>query len=132
MDWLERVSGLLSAGGEPGCVLAVAQELLADEGGLAGLLTRFQQAGLGEQAASWLGQGDNLPISAEQVQAVLGQERLSALAGRHDLDAGVLSSQLALHIPLLVDQMSPNGQLEETCDVMLARGLSVLGHFLKR
>ena len=42
------------------------------EGGLGGLLSKFNQAGLGDQVASWVGTGQNLPVSADQLGQVLG------------------------------------------------------------
>ena len=40
-------------------------------GGLAGLQSMFQQGGLGHIMSSWIGNGPNLPVSANQLQNVL-------------------------------------------------------------
>lgn len=132
MKWLEQVSGLLAAGGEPGGMLAVAQELLVQAGGLAGLVARFREAGFDAQTASWLGPGPNLPISPEQILTVLGQERLEDLAGKFGLDSNALARQLALHVPLLIDKMSPDGHLPKGCDALLTHNLGLLKNFLSR
>ncbi len=90
--------------------------LLANDGpvgGLGGLQARFQEAGLGGVIQSWIGSGQNLPISAEQLQAVLGSDTLRQLATQFGLDPDQLSGQLANILPGLVDGFTPHGQLPE-------------------
>ena len=70
------LGGLLGmAAQNPQLVQAVLSLLSNDgaHGGLAGLVERFQQAGLGNVLQSWIGTGANLPISGEQLASVLGQ-----------------------------------------------------------
>ena len=72
-DMLMRLlGGLLSQGGAGGAA--------AGMGGLAGLVQQFQQGGLGDVVQSWVGTGQNLPVSAEQLHAVLGGDQISAMA----------------------------------------------------
>jgi len=40
-------------------------------GGVAGLAQAFEQNGLGHLMSSWIGTGENLPISADEVKSVL-------------------------------------------------------------
>jgi uncharacterized protein YidB (DUF937 family) len=40
------------------------------QGGLNAIVAKLQQAGLGDQVKSWIGNGQNLPITAEQLQQV--------------------------------------------------------------
>jgi len=82
-------------------------------GGLGGLLQQLQQGGLGEAAQSWVGTGQNLPVSADQLQSALGADRIEALAQQVGMPAGDLSSQLAQYLPQVVDQLTPGGQLPE-------------------
>ena len=49
-------------------------------GGLQSVLAKFQEAGFGDKLASWIGQGENLPISADQVRQVLGGGHLEEMA----------------------------------------------------
>ena len=42
-------------------IQVVLSMLQKQPGGLGGLLQQFQQAGLGDQAASWVGKGENMP-----------------------------------------------------------------------
>jgi uncharacterized protein YidB (DUF937 family) len=51
-------------------------------GGLSGLLQSFHDKGLGELVTSWVGTGQNLPISADQIEHVLGSEQVQQLAAK--------------------------------------------------
>mgnify|MGYP000849626980 FL=1 len=95
------------------------------QGGLAGLIEQFKASGLAEQAASWVGTGSNLPISAEQLQQVLGSGTLAQLAGQLGISPGAASQSLADLLPGVIDKLTPNGQIEGG-DV-LQQGLSLLG-----
>lgn len=98
-------------------LLQVALGMLSNEGphgGLGGLVQAFQQGGLGNVVQSWIGTGQNLPVSPEQLQAVLGSDVVSQLAQRVGLDPAQLAQQLAHVLPGVVDQLTPNGQAPES------------------
>ena len=82
-------------------------------GGLGGLADLLNQAGLGEQVQSWIGTGENQPVSAEQIQATLGQ---AGTLGQIAQDAGVSEQQaaggLAELLPGLINKLTPNGQID--------------------
>ncbi len=82
-------------------------------GGLAGLVTAFEKNGLGGVVASWVGTGQNLPISAEQLQAVLGNEQVQAIAQKLGLSTQDASRSLAELLPQAVDKLTPTGTLPE-------------------
>lgn len=91
---------------------SVVGGLLANDGGqggLPGLVEKFNQAGLGETVQSWIGSGSNLPISAEQLQAVLGSDALAGIAAKLGVDPVQASGALAQLLPGLVDQLTPQG-----------------------
>ena len=71
------------------------------------------KAGLGEQVSSWIGNGQNLPVSAEQIQSALGSGVVSSLAGKLGLDASQASGMLAQVLPDLVNHLTPQGQVTE-------------------
>ena len=77
------------------------------------LLERFQNSGLGPQVASWIGNGANQPISAEQVKQALGDGPLRTLAEHVGLDENETASHLSGLLPQLVDHLTPNGQMPE-------------------
>lgn len=93
-------------------------------GGLGGLMQQFQAQGLGEAASSWVSTGQNMPVSAQQIQSVLGSGMVQQLAGKLGLSPDVISSQLATVLPVVVDKMTPNGRIEE--GGLLQKGLSAV------
>lgn len=82
-------------------------------GGLGGLVSMFNQKGLGDIVSSWVSTGQNLPISADQIQGVLGSSQIQALAARAGIDPAMASAAIARILPLLVDKATPNGQLPQ-------------------
>ncbi len=82
-------------------------------GGLAALLQKFQAAGMGDQINSWVGSGQNLPVSPEQVGGVFGQDQMSQMAERMGLSTGDLSAQMAQVLPQAVDHFTPGGQVPD-------------------
>jgi len=66
------------------------------------------------RSKSWIGNGQNLPITAEQLQQVLGSETVKALAARFNIPIDQLAQILAQQLPVAVDHASPNGKLPHT------------------
>jgi uncharacterized protein YidB (DUF937 family) len=84
------------------------------QGGLSAIVAKLEQAGLGEQVKSWIGNGQNLPITAEQLQQILGSEKVRELAARFNIPVDQLSQILAQQLPAAVDHASPDGKLPHT------------------
>ena len=82
-------------------------------GSLGGLLQQLQNSGLGPQVASWLGNGQNLPVTVDQLRQALGDQHLRQLAASFGIPIDQVLAQLSQHLPAAVDQMSPNGTLAE-------------------
>jgi uncharacterized protein YidB (DUF937 family) len=80
-------------------------------GDLNGLVTQLQQSGLGPQVQSWLGNGANQPITADQLKAVLSNAQVQEMARHLGLPVDAVLNMLAQHLPNVVDQASKNGQL---------------------
>lgn len=78
-------------------------------GGLSGLTDKFNQAGLGHVISSWIGHGENLPISADQIASVLGNGTLENIASQLGLDPSQASNQLSNLLPGLIDKLTPHG-----------------------
>jgi uncharacterized protein YidB (DUF937 family) len=81
------------------------------QGGLSAIVAKLQQAGFGDQVKSWIGNGQNLPITAEQLQQVLGSDTVKQLAARFNIPVDQLGPILAQMLPKAVDGASPNGHL---------------------
>jgi len=136
MGLLDSVVGMLSGGpsAQPGGQADLVHSVLAmlaegnQGGGLSGLVARFQQGGLGDVVHSWIGPGQNLPISADQLQQVLGSDALAGLAAKFGLSPGDVSGQLSHLLPQIVDHLTPQGRLPDAAD----GGFGDLGAILAR
>jgi uncharacterized protein YidB (DUF937 family) len=118
LDSLENSPAFKSALSQlSGAVLPVVlSEVLGNgsQGGLTAIVAKLQQAGLGDQVKSWIGNGQNLPITAEQLQQVLGSDTVRQLAARYNIPVDQLSQVLAHALPTAVDHASPDGKLPHT------------------
>ncbi|HSB19069.1 MAG TPA: YidB family protein [Anaeromyxobacteraceae bacterium] len=114
MGLLDEVMGMLTGGkGQNQMLGSLLQMLGGTQGGLAGLVKAFSDKGLGDVVGSWVGTGANLPVSPDQIQQVLGKDRVQQLAQQHGLAPDALASQLAQVLPGFVDKLTPGGQLPD-------------------
>ncbi len=79
------------------------------QGGLGGLMAKFQQAGLGDAASSWVGSGDNQAVTGEQMSGALGESTMADLAAKMGMSQGDAAGSLADMLPGLIDKLTPNG-----------------------
>lgn len=119
-----------AGGGQPN-VLQIVQALMQQNGGLDGLLAKLQQGGLGDAVKSWLGNGQNVQVSAEQITSALGNPQIAAVAKQFGVDPQQVSNLVAQNLPGLVDKLSPGGAISGNPQDLLAQGASLLKGFLK-
>lgn len=127
-DFFSNLAGGASQGGSNNLVSSVLELLQNHPGGIAGLAQAFQQKGLGDIAASWIGTGANLPISPEQIRQVLGSGAIQSLAAKAGLSPDTAGSQLAEILPIVVDKLTPGGQMPQ--GDLLSTGMNLLGGLL--
>jgi uncharacterized protein YidB (DUF937 family) len=65
---------------------------------------------MGDVIGSWIGKGENQPISGDQLQDVLGSDLISGIAQKLGINASMLLPMLATLLPSLIDQLTPRGQ----------------------
>lgn len=104
----------------------------SNTGGLSGLVEKFQNSGLGDVAASWVGKGDNKPVSPDQVVAVLGQDQVNELAKQAGIPEEKGAEVLSQVLPSVVNEMTPDGEVPEphklgTLAKVVLGGLGVAG-----
>ncbi|WEK51638.1 MAG: YidB family protein [Candidatus Kaistia colombiensis] len=80
-------------------------------GSLDGVLSQLQSSGLGAHVTSWLGQGSNMPISADQLRSALGNEELQKIGTQLGIPMDQVGEMLAKVLPATVDKLSPTGTL---------------------
>jgi uncharacterized protein YidB (DUF937 family) len=101
--------GQIEAAAMPALISAVLAK--TNLGNLQGLANQLQQGGLGNQVQSWLGNGTNLPVSADQLRAALGSDQVRQLAQHFGVSPDAALQLLSEHLPGAIDQASPNGAL---------------------
>lgn len=110
-------SGALFRGGGAGSTAGSGSQSTSDQGaggllgGLGGLLDKLQKGGLGNVANSWVGSGQNQPVSPGQLGPALGSNIIKALAQRTGLSEDELTKQLSQVLPGVVDKLTPAGRL---------------------
>jgi uncharacterized protein YidB (DUF937 family) len=122
-----QVAGALSgqSGAQGSGLLQLLMALINNPqtGGLQGLIAAFQDKGLGDLVSSWVGTGQNLPISPEQLQSVLGSGQIGQIAQQLGLSSQEVSSQLSALLPQVIDGITPNGQVPEGDAMQNALGM---------
>lgn len=119
LDGLENAAlGKLMGSNSNPMVSGLLQMIQNQPGGLPGLLQSFQDKGLGGVVSSWVGTGENMPISADQIHQVLGSDQVKALAARVGISPDQAGSSIAQLLPGIVDKLTPNGEVPAHNNVM--------------
>jgi uncharacterized protein YidB (DUF937 family) len=95
-----------------------------ETGGITGLVQSFKDKGLGNVITSWIGTGENLPVSNEQIQQVINSDQIRQIAGKLGLSGGEVSNILAGMLPHVIDKLTPDGTLPE--GDFMTQGLTLL------
>jgi uncharacterized protein YidB (DUF937 family) len=126
------IGGMLGGGAQPQAqgqqspLMQIALQLLQQQGGLEGLLGRFQQAGYSQEAQSWVSTGENMPISGDALQQVLGQGQLGDIARQLGMSSGEAAGGLASVLPQLIDGMTPKGEVPADSSDLVSQALAML------
>jgi uncharacterized protein YidB (DUF937 family) len=102
----------LGEGVAPGLITSALAK--SDLGNMQGLVEQLKAGGLGAQVQSWLSNDANLPVSADQLRAALGNQQVRQLAEHFGLPVDSALDLLAKHLPAAVDQASPNGTVADS------------------
>ena len=129
MGVLDQITSKL--GGQDGQEggLASIQNFFSSNGGLQGLTEKLSNSGMGKQVQSWIGTGDNEPISGQQVQQAVDPNELHAMAQNAGLSDEEASEQLAQAMPQMVNEATPQGQIPQQDP--FAKGLGSIKRMLK-
>ena len=129
MGLFDSVAGAVlgKLGGQQGNMAQMAMEMFNNNGGLSGIVDKFKEGGLSEQVASWVGTGENIAVSPEQISSVMGEGAIADMAAKFGLSPEVLSAQIAQYLPTVVDKSTPNGEVNaESSGGLLSNVLGML------
>ena len=123
--------GSMLQGGQQQDLLNSVVGLLTNQqsGGLSGLVQQFASKGLGDIINSWVSTGQNLPITAEQIQHGLGSNTINQLAQKVGVQPNQISSLLANHLPGVIDKLTPKGQIPQ--GDIASQAANLLGNLFK-
>ena len=121
------LGGLLGGGGQQQSpMMQIVLQLLQQSGGVGGMLDKFRQAGYADQADSWQSTGQNMPISGNALQEVLGSGAIGQIAQQLGVSHGDAAGGLAQMLPQIIDKFTPQGEVPDNNDDMVAQALALL------
>jgi uncharacterized protein YidB (DUF937 family) len=125
MSFFDQVlGGLVGKLGSPeqkGSLLDLAVNVVKDHpGGLSGMVQQFQASGLADQVKSWVGTGQNQTVTADQVGNALGSQNIQKFGQKLGISPQIVSAGLAALLPVIIDHLTPKGQVEPGIDLQAA------------
>ncbi len=128
MSLLDSAMSALSGGsdGNQSSLLGEAVNFVQNQpGGISGLVQQLQSQGLGDVVQSWISNGSNLPISADQIQQVMGSDTVKQIASKIGVDPDTVANGLSQALPELINHLTPNGEVPADGG-LLSQGLNLL------
>jgi uncharacterized protein YidB (DUF937 family) len=121
-----RVTETLGGSGEgqSGLIDNVLKLVKDSPGGLGGLISTFQAKGMGGIISSWVGTGENQPVSGDQVASAIGSEKVNEIAGKLGMSADKVKEGLASVLPVVIDKLTPDGKVPQLPGAGMLEGLA--------
>ena len=116
MDFLKMGQELLGDKmGDAGGLMEAMSGLTSGEGlDIAGIAEKLKAGGLGDQLGSWLGDGENQPVSADEITGALGADKIDEVASKMGVESGAAAEALSQAMPSMLDKLSSGGDLLES------------------
>jgi uncharacterized protein YidB (DUF937 family)/outer membrane protein OmpA-like peptidoglycan-associated protein len=117
---ISEAGSKFNLGGKTGTLLSALLAMMTDKtgGGFGGFLEKFNQAGLGDTVASWIGSGSNTPVSNEQLESALGADTIKNIANQAGTDYDTAASATAYMTPRVIDALTPDGVVPQETDLL--------------
>jgi uncharacterized protein YidB (DUF937 family) len=130
MGFLDDITAKL--GGDKGQEGGIASlhKLVSSSGGLQGLTSKLTSSGLGQQVQSWVGTGENKPVSGAQVQQAVDPAQLNAMAKQAGMTPEETSDEVAKALPHMVNEATPQGQVPASDP--FAKGMDAIKNMFKK
>jgi uncharacterized protein YidB (DUF937 family) len=127
-DMLSKPGG---QGGQEGGLGALSK-LFSSNGGMQGITSKLSQNGMGQEVQSWIGHGQNQPVSGDQIQGALDRSSINELARQTGQTPEQASSQVAQVLPERMNQATPQGQMPSGDQDPFSKGMNALKHLVSR
>ena len=136
-DIKDKIGGKPGQGGDTGQAgdggLQSLTKLLSANGGVQGIMAKLTSSGLGQQVQSWVGTGENKPVSGDQVAKALDTDSLNKMAQETGTTPQQASDEVAQALPEVVDKATPGGQVPQQGDDPLHKGMDAIkGMFARK
>lgn len=105
----EKAAGVFGTTNAP--LTQAVSRIIEACGGVDGLIKKFQDKGHGDIVQSWIARTPNKAITADQINSVIGPSLIQSVAAKVGMTPESLSQQLATYLPLLIDKLTPDGEL---------------------
>jgi uncharacterized protein YidB (DUF937 family) len=112
-DGISSMIGNALSGGGAGPIADEFMGVLQQHGvdGVSGLVSQFEQSGLGAHVQSWIGEGQNLPVSPDQIEQALGSPAIASIAAKFGVDPEQAKQMISQHLPGIISHLTPGGQV---------------------
>jgi uncharacterized protein YidB (DUF937 family) len=125
MGILETLTGLFRSSGVQDSLVKSVGSMFADgKINLGSIKEQADKAGLGDIFDSWVGTGENKPITADQVKQMSNPENLQKIADDAGMSVDQAAEELSKALPDVVDKVTPDGVIPSDADVKSALGAS--------
>ncbi|MCM2393179.1 YidB family protein [Streptomyces sp. CWNU-1] len=81
---------------------------------LSGLIDILAKSGITDQAKSWVGTGENKPVSGAQIAQAIPDDTLQKVAKESGVTPQQAADEIAQSLPQAVDRLTPAGQLPQS------------------
>ena len=111
---LGQVMGQIGGNNQTMKMVETVVGMVGGGAGVAGLVEKFTAGGLGDAAKSWVGTGENHPVSADQVTAALGHDEVQRVADEAGVSKDEAANGLAALLPAIIDKVTPDGLVPDS------------------
>ncbi len=130
MGLMDTIMGLVGKSGGGKDMMSQLSTMLTGKGGdgmgLSRLIDQFKGAGLGDKADSWVGTGENQPLSPDEVEKAIGADRLAKMSKETGKSVDELKKGLSTAIPESVNKLTPEGKMPNPSDLLkMAKNLDL-------
>ena len=97
--------------GEQGGMAAISK--LFEGEGMQGILAKLQASGMDKQVMSWIGHGQNEPVTGAEIKNVVDPQQLSQVAQQSGMSQDEVADHVAQALPEAVDKATPAGAVPQ-------------------